>query len=239
MEDNKQQIATPKVILLDVYETMLDMSEMERRVNTMLDSKRGYIIWFELLMQYCFVDNCTEQFNDFAAIAKATMKMAGKMLGRTVTDNETNEILELHKHLPVKEGIPQGLSLLADRGYRIAALTNANEQPLKERMERTGLISYFEKILCAERVKKYKPCIEVYQWAAKELDANMQEVLLVSSHPWDIVGGANAGMQTAYVKQNRQMLYPLAPSPNYTCNNLEDLAGQLDKMPELAAVGNS
>ena len=96
MEDNKQQIATPKVILLDVYETMLDMSEMERRVNTMLDSKRGYIIWFELLMQYCFVDNCTEQFNDFAAIAKATMKMAGKMLGRTVTDNETNEILELH-----------------------------------------------------------------------------------------------------------------------------------------------
>lgn len=70
----------PKVILLDVYETLLNMSDVERRVNSLLASIRGYTIWFELFMEYCFVDNCTIQFNDFPSIAKATLMMAAKKL---------------------------------------------------------------------------------------------------------------------------------------------------------------
>ena len=71
-------IKKPRLILFDVYETLIDMNEMEKRVNHLMNSKRGYQIWFELFMQYCFVDNCTVQFNNFTSIAKATMGMAAK-----------------------------------------------------------------------------------------------------------------------------------------------------------------
>ena len=41
------QDTLPKMVLLDVYETMLDMSEVENRVNDLMGSKKGYMFWFE------------------------------------------------------------------------------------------------------------------------------------------------------------------------------------------------
>jgi 2-haloacid dehalogenase len=96
-------------------------------------------------------------------------------------------------------------------------------------MEGTGLISYFEMVLSAESVKKYKPCDDVYQWAAKKLEVNPSDCLLISAHGWDIAGAAYAGMQTAYLKHNTQQLYPLAPTPAITCKSLADLAHQISK----------
>ncbi len=129
----------------------------------------------------------------------------------------------------MQDGVQEGLSQLHNKGYRIAALTNSPHQIVTDRMERTGLVSYFETVLSAEHVKKYKPSIEVYEWAAHKLEVPLNAILLVSAHGWDIAGAANAGMQTAYIKQPDQMLYPLAPPPDYTCKNLADLAGQLSK----------
>ena len=230
-----EQVATkPGLILFDVYQTLLDTAEMEKRINHLMDSKRGYQIWFELFMQYCFVDNCTVQFNGFTSIAKATMQMTGKSLGANINDDDIDSILKLLHHLPLHEGVQKGLSILNNHGFRIAALTNSPEKTVTQRMESTGLISYFEMVLSAEHVKKYKPCIEVYEWAANKLELEIQKILLVSSHGWDIAGGANAGMQTAYVRQSKSMLYPLAPQPTIICQNLVDLANQLSKKEEVA-----
>jgi 2-haloacid dehalogenase len=218
----------PRVILLDVYETLLDMDDVERRVNHLMDSKRGYTIWFEMFMQYCFVENCTSKFNPFAAIGKATLQMAGKLLGRNITEEDGDNLLELLKHLPLHDGVQNGLSHLKDLGFRIAALTNSPEKITRERMGPTGLVSFFEMVLSAETIKKYKPCTDVYNWAAQMVQEESQHILLVSAHGWDIAGAGNAGMQTAYVQQSKQMLYPLAPAPDYTCKNLEDLARQME-----------
>ena len=221
----------PKVILFDVYETLLDMSEVERKVNTLLNSKRAYVIWFELFMEYCFVDNCTEQFNDFTTIAKATLKMAARKIDASISDDQCNVIIGLLKQIPVKEDVPEGLSLLNDYNYRIAALTNASEATVRHRMEMTGLISYFEMVLSAEYVKKYKPCCEVYQWAIKKLEVEPNEILMVTSHGWDIAGAANAGLKTAYLN-GKQIPYPLAPKPDYTGNNIIEIAHQLEEVTQ-------
>lgn len=230
MELTNEHTSRPKLILTDVYETLLDMSEVQRRVNLLLDSKRGYNIWFELFMEYCFVDNCIKQFNDFNSIAQATMQMTAQILGRAVEEEDIVSILELLKHLAVNDCVQEGLSMMQDQSFRIAALTNAPEQTVTERMERTGLISYFESVLSAGHVKKYKPDIQVYQWALKELQVEPHEVLMVTSHGWDIAGAANAGMQTAYVKKSTQVLYPLTPQPNVRCKDLEDLARKLETL---------
>lgn len=218
----------PSVIILDVYDTLLDMALVEKKVTDLLDNKRGYRIWFELFMQYCFVDNCTERFHNFAAIAGATLKMAARLFGRSVDDYDVANTLELFRHLPLQENIQQGLSGLADQQYSLAALTNAPSQLVLERMELTGLVSYFEKVLSAEAVKKYKPCREVYEWAAFKMNVPCHEVLFVSSHGWDVAGAANAGMQTAYLQKPDELFYPLAPQPTMTVAGLEELAQKLE-----------
>lgn len=218
----------PKLLLLDVYGTLINMSDTEKRINRLLDNKRAYLVWLELLMEYCFVDNCTVQFNSFDEIARATLQMAAKMFDEKIDSHEINTVVDSLKHLPIQEGVPDCLSKLHDAGYRIAALTNASGTIVTARMEMTGLISYFEKVLSAETVQKYKPALSVYQWATKELDVLPEEVLLVTSHSWDICGADNAGMSTAYIKSSSRLLYPLAPEPRFLIRNLTDLVNQLE-----------
>lgn len=225
-----EDLSEVELILFDVYETLLNMADLEKKVNQLLDSKRGYNLWFELFMQYCFVDNCTSKFNSFSSIAEATMKMAAQTLGKNVAGDEIRFVLELLRHLPIHHEVQPGLSALADKSYRIAALTNSPEATVTARMENTGLISYFERVLSAEPVKKYKPSVEVYNWAAKQLKLDPGKILMVSAHGWDLAGAHNAGMKTGYLRQSKQMLYPLAPKPHLVCKNLEDLANQLDEM---------
>lgn len=210
--------------MLDVYDTLLDMTLVERKVNELMDNKRGYRIWFEIFMQYSFVDNCMVQFNPFVDIASATLQMAAKLFNRSVSAYETLHTISLLSHLPLREGISQGLSMLYDQQYKLAAVTNAPYNLVIDRMERTGLISYFEEVLSAEAVEKYKPCKEVYEWAAGKLGVACSEVLFVSAHGWDIAGAANAGMSTAYLRSSVEMLYPLAPAPFIVKDNLEELA---------------
>jgi len=42
----------PLVILFDVNETLLDMSPLKEKINTVLGNKEGFRIWFGMLLQY-------------------------------------------------------------------------------------------------------------------------------------------------------------------------------------------
>ncbi len=229
-ETDTTSTTKPKIIVLDVYETILDMSEMKRKVNSLLDSRKGYALWFELFMQYCFADNSTPRFNDFISIAKATMQMTAHKLDKKIDDADIDSVLEMLKSLPVQDGVQEGLSALVDGGYRVAALTNSPEEVVRERMESTGLISYFDCVLSAEQVKKYKPGMEAYKWVVRKMNAKEKDILFVSAHGWDIAGAANAGMATAFIQLDDEMLYPLAPKPRFICSSISDLASQLKEL---------
>ena len=49
-------INKPSVIIFDVNETLLDMNDVKKKVNKALNSKRGFKLWFGLLLQYSLVD---------------------------------------------------------------------------------------------------------------------------------------------------------------------------------------
>ena len=219
----------PKMLLFDVYETLLSMESIKRSLNQILDSKRGYTIWFELLIQNCLLENTTSKFHGFATIADACLQMTHHLLGQPHRPGEFVPIMESMKHLPLQEDIQEGLSSIYDQDFRIAALTNSPEKIVIERMERTGLVSYFEAILSAEQIKAYKPGKNVYLWAAEKFQLTPGEIMLVSSHGWDIAGATNAGMTTAYLRSSRQLFNPLAELPTFNCDSLLHLAAELKK----------
>jgi 2-haloacid dehalogenase len=216
----------PKCILFDVYETILDLSDVQQRVNSFLNSSKGFKLWFGLFMQYCFVCNSTNQYQPFVDIAKATMTLTANMLGVQLTENKQEEILWLLKHLPLKSDVQESLSLLSDEGFELAALTNSPMSTVAERMQPTGLISYFQFVMSAEELKKYKPAVEVFEKAVQKSGFLANQVLMVSSHGWDLIGAHSAGLQTAYIGKPK-LFYSLAPTPNYNALNVLDLATQL------------
>jgi 2-haloacid dehalogenase len=89
------------------------------------------------------------------------------------------------------------------------------------------MISYFEEVLSAEKIKKYKPEKQVYQWAAAKLNTDVSQMLMVTTHVWDISGAANAGMKTAYLQRGKQITDGLSPIPDLTGKTLTELASML------------
>ncbi len=217
----------PSVILFDVNETLLNMTLLKRKVNNLLESRRGFRIWFRMLLHFSLVDNCTGLYHDFSSIADATLDMAAKALDEDIDANEKKEALAAMKKLTAHSDIKEGLTLLKEAGYRLATLTNSNMETLTAQMECAGLTSYFEATLSVDAVKKYKPSPEPYQYAAQTLGVPLNHMVMVASHGWDIAGALEVGMQTAFIARKGQSLYPLAPPPQFIGKDLVDVAKKI------------
>jgi 2-haloacid dehalogenase len=205
------------------------MSEIKRRVNRMLDSKRAYALWLEVLLHYTLIENSTAQYHDFESIARAALDQAALLLGSSSSNEMKGELLHLMKHLPLRDGVQKGLSHLKDQGFRLAVFTNTPQHILRERMEPTGLISYFEAILSVDEIRKFKPAMECYQWALNRLEIRPEEAMMVTAHGWDICGAMNAGMGAAFIKHEDAHLYPFSKQPDFTATDLTVLATMLEK----------
>ena len=78
--------------------------------------------------------------------------------------------------------------------------------------------------MSVDGIKKYKPALETYQWAAQTLEVAPGEVIMVAAHGWDITGALKANMQAGFIQRKGQSLYPLAPHPQFTGNDFIEVA---------------
>jgi len=218
---------TLPIILFDVNETLLDMSALKKKINSLLNSTKGFRIWFGMLLQYSLVDNCTNNYHDFSAIADAALDMAAKALKAEIDQKEKKEALQTIKELSAYDDVPNGLQLLKENGFRLATLTNSPAATLSAQLQHAKLTEYFEATLSIDAIRKYKPDLETYQWAAKQLSVNLSDAILVAAHGWDIAGALQAGLQAAFIEREGQSLYPLSPKPTFTGKDLVEIANKI------------
>ncbi len=213
-------MTAPGIILFDVNETLLNMDPMKESINSLLGTNNGFQTWFGLLLQYSLVENCTNSYHDFVAIAGAAMDMTATMYAKKISPEEKINTLQIIKNLYPHPDVVPGLLLLQQNGYRMATLSNSPLQTSLVQLAFAKIDSYFEAILSVDTVKKYKPSIEPYQYAATILKAATNQIIMVAAHGWDIAGANHAGMQTAFIDRPNQTTYPLTKPPTYNEKNL-------------------
>lgn len=212
------------VILFDVNETLLDMSPLRKAINRLLGTTKGFRIWFGMLLHYSLVDNCTNSYHDFSAIANATLEMAAKALKEDIDEKEKEAALATIKELPAYPDVTKGLNTLKENGFRLATLTNSAFTILTAQLQYSKLTKYFDATLSVDSIQKYKPALETYQWAAEQLSVSPTDIIMVAAHGWDIAGALQAGMQTAFIERKGQSLYPLVAKPQLFGRDLDEIA---------------
>jgi len=212
------------VILFDVNETLLDMSPLRKAINRLLGTTKGFRIWFGMLLHYSLVDNCTNSYHDFSAIANATLEMAAKALKEDIDEKEKEAALATIKELPAYPDVTKGLNNLKENGFRLATLTNSAFTTLTAQLQYSKLTKYFEATFSIDSIRKYKPALETYQWAAEQLSVSPTDIIMVAAHGWDIAGALQAGMQTAFIERKGQSLYPLVAKPQLFGKDLDEIA---------------
>ena len=218
-----------QLIIFDVNETLLDMSPIKNEINHFFEKEYAFKQWFSFLLQFSLVEMVTDSYHNFSEIGDAALEMVAQAENKNIPEQSKKEILSKMASLQAHQDVEEGLSKLKEAGYRLATLTNSAQKVADKQLVNAGIDTYFEKSLSVESMKMFKPKLETYSRALKELSASANETLFVAAHGWDISGAARAGLSTAFIEREGKALYPLAPSPTYKGKTLIEIARQLVK----------
>jgi 2-haloacid dehalogenase len=134
-------------------------------------------------------------------------------------DEEARQrLVEVWHRLPAWADSVDGLARLRAR-YVTAALSNGGFALLTHLVKAAELP--FDCILSAQLARAYKPAAEVYLTAARLLDVDPAEILMVAAHKWDLVGAAEAGLRTAFVSRPREK------GPHRSADSADDVSADL------------
>ena len=220
--------ARPKLLIFDVNETLLDLGKLQQAVNQEFKSEFAFKQWFSLLLQYSLVDTITGHYHDFPAIGDAALDMLAQALGQTARPAaRKKELLGLIAELPPHPDVIPGLTALQKAGFRMVTLTNSPGPTVQKQMAYAKLTPFFEQLLSIDGQKRYKPHLDTYATACRQLQVAPADTMLLAAHGWDIAGARHAGLQAAFIARPGQQQYPLAPAPTLVGATVDSVAKQL------------
>ena len=126
------------------------------------------------------------------------------------------------KSLPAYGDVAGGLDAL--RGTPLAVLSNGTLEGITALVHDAGLADRFDHLLAADQVEAYKPAPAIYDLAADAFGCGPERVLLVSGNEWDVAGGAQAGLRTAWLARGREPSWVLGVEPDVVIQAIADLA---------------
>lgn len=221
------QISKPEVIFFDINETILDLEPLKKSVNSLLKNRDLGTLWFSTMLQYSFVTSLSNQYFDFGKIGVSALQMIADTNNISITEeqaqNVVKQILNLKPHPDVKEG----LQLLKKAGYKMVSFTNSSNFAVQQQLKNASINEFFDDSISVEDFGRFKPDVNVYQWASRKMKTPSDQCLLVAAHGWDIAGALWAGWQGAFLSRPGQALFPLAPKPHFNKTNLLDFAKEL------------
>jgi len=150
--------------------------------------------------------------------------------GITLPEDDAAQLNRVwHRLNPWPDSVP-GLQRLKAK-YTLATLSNGNLSLLVAMARHGGLP--WDAVLSAELFQHYKPDPEVYLGAARLLDVEPGELMMVAAHPSDLRAAAVCGLRTAYVRRPLECgpdgpMEPSAPGEfDIRCDSFMELAEAL------------
>ncbi|PHQ32885.1 haloacid dehalogenase, type II [Rhodopirellula bahusiensis] len=222
----KPIMSSPKVIVFDVNETLLDLAGLKQSVGEALNGREDLLpLWFSNMLHYSLVETLAGEYHDFGDIGTAALMMVAEQEGIELTQDDAKAaIVTPLRSLPAHADVREGLQRLSEQGFRLVSLTNSSKIGVETQMKNAGLTDLFEKRYSIDQIKKYKPHPDTYQMVLDDLGLQPGEVLMVAAHAWDLAGAKSVGMQTAFVSRPGKTLYPNVQRPDVIVTDLNQLA---------------
>jgi 2-haloacid dehalogenase len=183
------------VVLFDVNETLLDTRALDPWFERHFGEAAARERWFMQLEILWLVTLATGEYQDFATLADAAVRMRAEKEDAAVSDHDRKELLDQMKRLPPHGDAAGALQRLDGAGLRLAALTNGTLDAARRQLGNAGLDEHFEGVFSADEVERFKPAPEPYAMALERLGVEPREAWMVAAHAWDLAGARAAGLE--------------------------------------------
>ena len=164
--------------------------------------------------------NVADKYNEprFYNLHKYAVGITGKETEDLITNNlpdVENPLLMLQEarnigvqllktEVNVMPGAFELLDYLKARNFSLAVATTTPRNLTMERLKQTGLIDYFQVIVCGDEVKRRKPDPEIYTTVLKKMHCAAEDAIVFEDTGYGITAAYNAKIRPVMVPSLRQ-----------------------------------
>lgn len=223
-------VPAPAVLLLDVNETLSDLTPVRGRFVALGLPEHLAAPWFAGLLRDGMALTVTGDNPAFADLARASFHAVvhGRPDAPSDVDAAASQVIETFMQLPLHPDVAPGLRALADGGIRLVTLSNGSAAVAEGLLERAG-VDVVERVLSVADAPRWKPDASAYRYATDTCGVDGGEAMLVAVHPWDTHGAASAGLRSAYVARTGAPYPPTMRPPEVTVRSFTELAERLTR----------
>ncbi len=213
-----------KACVFDAYGTFFDVhsavGKHRHRLGDIADQVSN--LWRTKQLEYTWLRSLMGHHKDFWQVTQDALDFAFDMHGINNPDLH-KDLMEAYLKLDCYPEVPEALSVLKNRGFRLAILSNGTPAMLEAAVKNSGIEDLIEKNFSVEAVGIFKPDFRVYQMAVDGLNVRPDEIAFQSSNAWDDHGASAFGFKVAWVNRFGQSEERLPGKPEVEIKNLMQL----------------
>jgi 2-haloacid dehalogenase len=218
-----------EAITFDAFGTLFDLNALRVRTRSAASHEGDelFAAFKTRLIPWSWHATTSGNYKPFPELAALALQGAAREAGFRLERSRADWIVEGMKELPPFEDVQPALERLRAARIRLTVTTNGTPEGIQDVVENAGLDGYFEELLAAHTVGRFKPAPEVYALAPEALGIPADRILFVSGHEWDIAGAAQAGHPTAWIARGEPLAPTLGIEPDLVCEDFRELADRL------------
>jgi 2-haloacid dehalogenase len=218
----------PKVVLIDVFETMLQIEGLRPRFVDVGRPEHELELFFARTLRDGMGLTLAGQAPPFGEVARSALITT---TGRTLSEEAVLYVLAGFEELPPHPDVEPALVMLANAGVPAYAFTHGCPEVTTNALDKAQLRSYLRGVLSTQRIGSFKPPPAVYQWACKQANAAQPTTALIAVHSWDVHGAVCAGLLGGFATRHEGGMSDVIAAPHVVAENLDDVVERLLALP--------
>lgn len=199
--------------------------------GVLVDSERvSYKFWTKAFEKYGYDYSMEVHYNLLGRNTSSIRNVLGNIFGEELPLDDiykykTEEMLKYLEDIgvPAKTGVFEILEFLKSNGYKIALATSTNRDKAIQRLERAGISVQFDAMICGDEVENSKPNPEIFLKAAKKLNLNPKECMVIEDSPAGVEAGYQGGMKVINIPDMKEPDNEVIEKSYMICNSLLDV----------------
>jgi 2-haloacid dehalogenase len=219
-----------KVLAFDIYGTLINTHGVVTHLQGFIgDEAQAFSNrWRDKQLEYSFRRGLMGSYKSFATCTSQALDYTDQLLNTGLSEEQKVSLLAEYRVLPAFDDVVESLTALKAAGHKMYAFSNGTADAVEGLLDNAGIQELFEAVVSVDPLKTFKPAPDVYAHMVKTGGASAGESWLISSNPFDVIGAASAGMQTAWVQRSKSAIFdPWGIEPTITVENLTELKQKL------------
>lgn len=196
-----------KILLFDLDNTLLDFSANEKQALNKVFEYFNVEVTETITQAYHQVNKALwERYErseiDLQEVLHTRFSKTMLTIGKEINGEEWEKVYRIHlgEGAQILEGAYEVCEQLA-KTHRLFIATNGVTETQLKRLEKSGLIHYFEGIFTSQDIGHQKPSTHFFDYMKSNIkDFKEEEALMIGdTYGSDIVGGNNAGIHTCWL----------------------------------------